>query len=66
MGRQELAVRVVEQDQRSVGPHEGVAGLIVEQPDLHVGRVRHVHDVHRVKQENPIHVGFGYLVDSAV
>ena len=66
VGRQKLAVGVVEEHKASVGPHEGVAGLVVEMPDLHVRGVGGVHDVHGVEQEDPVHVGQHQLVGDAV
>ena len=66
VSRQELAVGVVEEHKASVDPHEGVASLVVEQPDLHVRGESGVHDVHGIEQEDPVNVGQHQLVGDAV
>ena len=66
VGGEELAAGVVEQDQATVGSHERVPGLVVEQPDLHVRGVGGVHDVHRIEEEDPVEVVGGQLGDDAV
>ena len=54
VARQELTPLVVPHDDIAVAAHEGVAGRVVHDPELHVGRVRHVPDVHRVHHEHPV------------
>ena len=66
VGGEELTVGVVEEDQTTVGPHERIPGLVVEEPDLHVRGVGGVHDVHRIEEEDPVEVVGGHLGDDAV
>ncbi len=51
---QELALGELEQHQRPVGGHEGVAHRVVECPQRHVGRVGGVADVDRVIQQRRV------------
>ena len=52
---------IVEQHHRPLGRHEDVAGAVVQAPDLHVGDVGGVADVHRVVEQAAHQVAPGQL-----
>ena len=66
VGREEVAGRIVEQDEWTLGGDPEPACLVVGEPQLHVRRVRGVHEVHGVEQEGADEVACDeFLLDAA-